>query len=417
MKIRVRKKAYEQAMALPRSEHEKPRVPSALFRFALHALSLPDVWACKVQFNKIGMEKLGDQPCLILMNHSCFLDLKMASVLFADRPFNIVCTTDGFVGKSWLMRLLGCIPTQKYVTDLSLVRDIFHAIHKNNCSVLMYPEAGYSFDGTATALPDSVGKLVKMLGAPLVTVITHGAFARDPLYNGLQRRKVQVSADVKYLLSPEEIKGMTAAQINEKLSDEFSFDNFAWQAENKIAVREKFRADGLDRVLYKCPHCLAEGKMEGKGIYLRCNACGKTYELDEYGRLQAPDAIFTHVPDWYAWERQCVREEIESGAYKMEADVDICLLLDYKALYRVGEGCLTHDGEGFRLTGCDGKLDYSQSPLSSHSLNSDFFWYELGDVICIGDKNCLYYCFPKDKNVNVAKARLAAEELYKIKKS
>jgi hypothetical protein len=34
-------------------------------------------------------------------------------------------------------------------------------------------------------------------------------------------------------------------------------------------------------------------------------------------------------------------------------------------------------------------------------------------VICIGNKDCLYYCFPKKDGV-VAKTRIAAEELYKI---
>jgi RIO-like serine/threonine protein kinase len=53
--------------------------------------------------------------------------------------------------------------------------------------------------------------------------------------------------------------------------------------------------------------------------------------------------------------------------------------------------------------------------MASHSLNSDFFWYELGDVIGIGNRSELYYCFPKDKDV-VTKARLAAEEIYKKKR-
>ena len=43
------------------------------------------------------------------------------------------------------------------------------------------------------------------------------------------------------------------------------------------------------------------------------------------------------------------------------------------------------------------------------------FWYELGDVICIGNGEHLFYCFPQG-NVPVAKARLAAEELYKLHK-
>ena len=58
-------------------------------------------------------------------------------------------------------------------------------------------------------------------------------------------------------------------------------------------------------------------------------------------------------------------------------------------------------------------MHYSQKPSESYSLYADYYWYELGDVICIGNANILYYCFPKDKRVSVAKARLAAEELYK----
>ncbi len=417
MKTTVKTKSYDKVMALKKPKHKNPWKPFLIFRWILQILSIPDMIFRKMKFNKIGMEKLGKkEPCMILMNHSCFLDLKIASFLFRDRPFNIVCTSDGFVGKELLMRALGCIPTQKFVSDLGLVRDIKYAVTKNNCSVLMYPEASYSFDGTATPLPTSVGKLLKILNVPVVTVITHGAFLHDPLYNGLQHRKVDVSADVTYLLSPEDIKAMTADEINEKLSKVFSFDNFAWQAENKVKVDEPFRADGLNRVLYKCPHCLTEGQMEGKGIKLTCHSCEKEYILDEYGKLASEDAAFTHIPDWYAWERECVRKEIEDGSYKMEADVDIAIVMDFRAVYKVGSGHLIHDCEGFHLTGCDGKLNYTQSPMSSYGLYADYFWYEIGDMICIGSKDYLYYCFPKGTGDIVAKTRLAAEELYKTAK-
>ncbi len=416
MKIKVRNKLYEEVLNLPTPKLKKPKKPSIIFRLILQILSFFEVYACKVTFRKHGMEKLGKTPSLILMNHSCFLDLKIASVLFADRPFNIVCTSDGFIGKEWLMRQLGCIPTQKFVNDMPLVRDIKYAITKNNCSVLMYPEASYSFDGTATTLPESLGKLIKLLGVPIVTVITQGAYTHDPLYNGLQLRKVKVSADVTYLLSPEDIKGMSVEQINEKIKDVFSFDNFAWQRENNIKITEPFRADGLNRVLYKCPHCSTEGSMIGKGITLTCNSCKQEYTLDEYGSLTAENPIYTHIPDWYAWQRDCVKKEIESGNYQMQTEVDICLVIDYKAVYKVGSGTLIHNCEGFKLTGCNGKLNYSQSPLSSYGLYADYFWYEIGDMICIGNKNCLYYCFPKNNGDIVAKTRLAAEELYKLKK-
>ena len=38
-------------------------------------------------------------------------------------------------------------------------------------------------------------------------------------------------------------------------------------------------------------------------------------------------------------------------------------------------------------------------------------------MICIGEGDTLYYCFPKDTAVPVAKARLAAEELYSLVRS
>lgn len=53
------------------------------------------------------MEKLGKkEPCLVLMNHSSFIDLKIASTVLYPRPLNIVCTSDGFVGKERFMRSL-----------------------------------------------------------------------------------------------------------------------------------------------------------------------------------------------------------------------------------------------------------------------------------------------------------------------
>ena len=158
--------------------------------------------------------------------------------------------------------------------------------------------------------------------------------------------------------------------------------------------------------------------MSGKGTHLTCTHCGKKYYLNEQGYMEAIEGNteFSHIPDWYRWQRECVKEELESGTYSMEMPVDICMMVDTKAVYAVGTGTLSHSLDGFHLQGCDGKLDYYHKASLSYSLYSDFFWYEIGDVICIGSTKVLYYCFPKTEDDVVAKARLAAEELYKIKK-
>ena len=107
------------------------------------------------------MEKAGDGHWLVLMNHSSFIDLEIASTVLFPRRFNIVCTTDGFIGKNLLMKLIGCIPTAKSVSDPTLIKDMQFALQKKKSSVLMYPEASYSFDGCATPLPRKLGALLK----------------------------------------------------------------------------------------------------------------------------------------------------------------------------------------------------------------------------------------------------------------
>ena len=417
MKIRTVNKSFDEVMALPRCKHHKPLRPNFLLHTAIRIASLPDLWATRFTYTKERMELVKGQPCLILMNHSSFIDLMIVSRIFYPKPWGIVCTGDGFVGKEWLMRLLGCIPTQKFVSDVTLIQDMEYLLHKKQANVLMYPEASYSFDGTATPLPRKMGVLLKKLDVPVVSIITQGAFSRDPLYNGLQKRKVKVSAHVKCLLTREEIKSKTVRELDAILDETFSFDNFAWQKENDIHIKEPFRADGLERILYKCPHCGEEGKMEGKGITLTCHSCGKQWQLNTLGQLEAlaGETEHPHIPHWYAWQRREVRRELEEGTYRLAVDVKIGMMVDYKAIYMVGSGHLEHSSEGFHLTGCDSKLDYRQGPLACYGLYSDYFWYEIGDVICIGNRDALYYCFTPE-GVPVAKARLAAEELYKLKK-
>lgn len=421
MKTTVKPMDYDAVMALPLPEHRQPKKPNLFFRSLIRVLSQAGLAGTGFTYTTERMELIGkDEPCLILMNHSCFLDLQIVSKVFYPKPYCIVCTSDGFVGMGGmmekLMRSIGCIPTRKFVTDLRLVQDIRYALKELNTSVLMYPEASYSFDGTATPLPRKMGVLLKKFDVPVVMITTTGAFSRNPLYNELQVRKsVPVSARVECLFTREEIKALSVSALSDRLDEAFTFDHFRWQKETGTQINDAFRADGLHRILYKCAACGAEGETEGKGTALTCRRCGKVYTLTPLGELEAEtgETEFSHIPDWYAWERQQVRQEIEAGSYRLDVDVDIAVMMDYKAIYQVGEGHLRHDCGGFTLTGCDGRLNYSQTPLACYGLYADYYWYEIGDMICIGNNEQLYYCFPKD-NCPVAKTRLAAEEMYKL---
>lgn len=415
MKVKMKRIDLETAKALPPYPRKKLKKPSMLFRILIRILSMGDLGATKFTFEKKRMELAGKGPYFILMNHSSFIDLKIANRIFFPMPYHIVTTMDGFIGKDWLLREIGCIPTQKFTADVQLAKTIMYSINYLRRSVLMFPEAGYSLDGTTTALPQKMGSLLKRLNAPVITVITDGAYLRQPLYNNLHRRKVKTSATVTCLFTPQELQEKSVKEIDEAIAKQFSFDNFKTQWETKTVIDEPFRAEGLHRLLYRCPRCQSEGKTHGEGVNLTCKACGAQYTLTEYGRMQAleGETEFPHIPDWFNWERQCVKEELLKDEYRLQAKVDICLVVDSKAVYTLGEGTLTHDKDGFVLTDENGNIVCQQSPLASHSVNVDYNWYEIGDIVSIGDKNKLYYCLFKE-NVPVTKARFGAEELYKI---
>ena len=417
MKIKTEKSTYREVMARERNERKKPVRPNILFRSLIYILSQPSMRKTHFSVRKKGMEKLGKkEPCLVLMNHSSFIDLKIASTLLYPRPFNIICEADGFVGKEWLMRQIGCIPTHKFVSETALVKDMMYTVRTLKSSILLYPEASYSFDGTSpTPLPESLGKCIKLLKVPVVMIRTYGAFQRDPLYNLLKLRNVDVSADMEYLLSSEEIASLTSDDINSLVSSRFSFDHFQWQKENGIEVKENFRTDGLCSVLYKCPKCGKEGVMESGGEEIWCSSCAKKWRMEENGSLKAMDGddIFSSVPEWSRWERKETEKEIDRGEYKVDVPVEILMHVDYSAIYDIGKGRLVHSTEGFHLTSDDGELDFRRHPLDNYTSASDLYWYEKGDMISIGDTEKVFYCFPP-KEMDVAyKVRLATEYLYR----
>ena len=137
MKIKTKNVSYEYAMSLKPLAKKRPLRPNILFRTLIRVISIFDLLATRFSYTQSRMEEAGKGPYLILMNHSSFIDLKIAYKIFYPHAFCTVSTLDSFVGKRWLMRQIGCIPTQKYVTDIKLITDMLHTLHKKKTSVLM----------------------------------------------------------------------------------------------------------------------------------------------------------------------------------------------------------------------------------------------------------------------------------------
>ncbi len=396
-------------------------IPPVRTRWYLHPLtillSLPDVWKHRVRLTRNGVEGL-KPPYVLLCNHNAFMDFKVATRAIWPSRANYVVAIDGFIGREWLLRNVGCICKRKFTNDVTMVRHLQQTI-RNGDVAMIYPEARYSLCGTTAVLPESLGKLCRLLRVPVVTLICHGHHINSPFWNLHDRNVAPTEAEMKLLFTPEDLKTLPVSELNRRIVEAFQYDEYAWQKERGIRVTYKKRAEGLHKVLYQCPSCGKEFRMRSKGEYLYCEACGKRWHLSELGELEAEtgDTEFSHIPDWYEWERANVRREVEEGTYSSgELKVTVDTLPNAKKFIRLGEGTLVHDMNGFTVRGVDTDGDPFAMDKSVPSLYSCHIEYDYlgkhGDCVDLNTLTDTWYIYPEGEDFSVTKMALATEELY-----
>ncbi len=223
---------------------------------------MPDVLKHRVKLTRTGTEGL-KPPYVLLCNHNAFLDFKVATKAIWPQRANYVVAIDGFIGREGLLRKVGCICKRKFTNDITLVRHLQRTI-KNSDVAIIYPEARYSLCGTTAVLPSSLGKLCRLLGVPVATLICHGHHINSPFWNLHDRGVAPTEAEFRLLFTPEELKSMAVDELNRKIVEAFQYDEYKWQKERGIRVTYPKRAEGLQKVLYQCPHCGKEFHMSLK---------------------------------------------------------------------------------------------------------------------------------------------------------
>ena len=371
----------------------------------------------KYKVEKINMEGL-KPPYMLLSNHMYFIDFMLGAMGTFPYRVNNVVNIDGYYRRPWLMELIGAICTRKFTLDMHLVKSIRRVLQRGDI-LCMYPEARYSPCGTTAYLPDSLGKLIKMNKVPVVVTIHHGNHLYSPFWNFRKKRKVPLHTTMTQILTPQQIEAMTVAEINEVLRTAFIYDDYRYQKEAGIRITEPFRAEGLHKVLYQCPSCMAESKMNSRGTELFCEHCGKRWNLNEDGTLTAleGETEFPHIPDWFAWERKQVRTQIEQGEYRFEDDVDVYSQPRAMNFIHLGSAHLTHDPEnGFLLTGHYRGEDYriQRKPLQNNGLHVEYDYCYLKPLDCveISTEDDSFTCYPATQKNVVTKLSFATEEIF-----
>lgn len=379
-------------------------------------LSFPEILQRKLKITKINMKGL-KPPYLLLSNHMAFVDFKVTTRAIFPHRANYVVAIDGFLKGEWLLRQVGCICKRKFTNDILLVKQMKHSLQEHKTIVALYPEARYSYCGTTSVLPDSLGKLIKLFKVPVVVLTQHGNYLSQPVWN-LEKRKCRLEATMERLYTSEQIEAASVDEINRKVNAAFRYDEYRWQKDNAVVIDFPNRAKGLHHILYQCPHCLTESRMNSDRNELWCEHCHKRWTMSELGELSAVEGLteYSHIPDWFEFERKMVRRQIEEGTYFFRDRVMVDSLPNAKGYIRLGEATLTHSSEGFVLEKLEGDRQFrlEKKPASLYSLHIEFDYFGKGDCLDLSTIEDTFYLYPLTAQNAVTKLQFAVEEMYKF---
>lgn len=386
---------------------------------ATRFIAFPDLKRRGFVARKFNAENL-KPPYIILANHASMVDFEIMFKLTHPAKLNNVASIEAFHDyPEWLMRRLGCIGKRKFTKDLHLIKNIKYALEKLKSVFCIYPEARYSLDGCTSYLPDSLGKMLKLFKVPVVVVTMFGNYVTCPQWNK-KNKHTHVEADFKCIVDAEEIKQLSVEEINARIKENFVYDDFAWQKANKIKIDDANRAKGLHSILYQCPHCGVEHEMYSEGTELWCKACGKRWTMTEYGELQAQEGEteFSHIPDWFKWERANIRKEVREGTYKIEDEVRIDTMPNARGFIKQGTGHFVQDCNGMTLTGnAYGKpFVLKKEGCEQESVHIEYDYPYGGDVLDITEPDENFWVYPLNRRDVITKIAIATEEIYALNK-
>ena len=365
--------------------------------------------------------KLPKPPYILISTHASMLDFYMALCLTFPHKVYWISTVEEFIPRFFIFRRIGVLAKRKFTNDPKGAMRYLEVLKKKKILVI-YPEARYSFTGETERIDKSLGRFAKMANVPVVLNREHGHYLYCPQWSDRKVRKVRPIVDeVETIIDKHDLETLSAQEIQEKIESKFYNSDEDWMELKNIKIDYKNRAEGIERILYKCPCCGSESDIHSKTDYFTCHHCQTHFGYLEDGTLTCTESFipFKRPSEWYKWEKQCVKQEIIDGTYHFEDDVRVEKLMGAGIGFVPLEGHfhLTHDiDEGFVLKGTDNDFEFHRSSLQSYALHIEYNYENRGAFLELADNKDVYFVYPLNKMHLLTKLHFAVEHIYNLKK-
>lgn len=337
-------------------------------------------------------------PFVLICNHECALDAVLLFRLL--RKTTTIVMSDQFyftVPFKRLLRKLKIIHKLQFKTTLSDIKKMRDAVQSDTGGLLLFPAGLMCADGKSSPIPKATGQFLQFLDVPVYVARIYGSYFVQPKWSS-RLHPGKTKLDICRLFSTDELRQSSLEVIDQKIHEAIDFDAYKEQEHLCIRYKNACVLDGLDNVLYRCPHC---GKAYTVKVIdhhtIRCENCGYAERADEYGFLHLIGDVgkeIRYVSDWSRKIYQDLKKEIEKDpAFALSTMADI-YVLDRKAgrFESIGRGNVTLTRDCFQLESiAEGGFHVKASIGKMPSLP-----FKPGKCFDIQTGNEIYRCFPDD---------------------
>lgn len=337
-------------------------------------------------------------PLVIIANHQASLDF-VNLMKATRRPMTFVVSNSFYntLPVKGVMDKIGVIPKQQFQTELPELKRMKRAIDDGKILVI-YPTGLMSEDGLSTPIPHGTYKFLKWIKADIYVARTYGMYFSMPKWTkGMRRGRTYL--DVYKLFSKEEAQGADIDILKEKTEEALLFDAYREQEKFLVKYKKNDDIEGIENVLYMCPHCKKEFTVKVKNkstIY--CEECGFEQTADKYGFFHNTKGVGDELRYASDWSKLVYRELKE----KLLEDRDYCLssetefqMIDYenKKFVSVGNGRISLSRGSFSLVG---KINGEEVQISVPTVSFASLPFKPGKHIEIQYGREIYRCVLRD---------------------
>jgi 1-acyl-sn-glycerol-3-phosphate acyltransferase len=249
---------------------------------------------------------------IVLSNHTTDFDMLFVASSFKKPMY--------FVGSEHIARwkllyafLKVCfdpIMRNKGASAASAVKEIKRRI-KSGANICFFPEGVRSWDGANSPISYSTAKLVKTSGAGLVTYKIIGGYFTSPMWSGASVRRGKVFGSPVRYLSVDEISSLSVEEIYDIIVNDLYEDAYERQNDEKVCYKGKCLAEGLERLIFKCPECEKRDRFVSSGNHIKCENCGYSFNYNEQGFLEG--GRFKTLKELSDWQKTEVENDVIEG--------------------------------------------------------------------------------------------------------